>query len=68
MVTTVHELQVLDQPLPRRRHDVLMSWIVTPERVLNCRSEGDQPQGIYWDLLSEEKIASIPVLQERRPE
>lgn len=67
VVTTVHELQLLDEPLPRREHDVLLSWVVTPERALECRTEGEQPDGIYWDLLDEEKIASIPVLQQRRP-
>lgn len=68
VVTTVHELQLLEEPLPRRKHDVLLNWIVTPECVLDCRSDQDPPEGIYWDLLSEEKIASIPVLQERCPE
>lgn len=67
VVTTVHELQVLDEALPRHEHDVLLNWIVTPGRTIRSEPQGDQPDGIYWDLLDEEKIASIPVLQERRP-
>ncbi len=67
VVTTVHELQVLEEDLPRSEHDVLLDCIVTPERAIQCKAEGDQPDGIYWDLLDEDKLASIPVLQKRRP-
>lgn len=68
VVTTVHELQVLDEVLPRHKHDVLLEWIVTPERTIHVEPEGHQPEGIYWELLGEDRIEAIPVLQERRPE
>jgi 5-formyltetrahydrofolate cyclo-ligase len=64
-VTTVHELQV--QPpgtIPLTGHDVLVDFVVTPERIIDCRSRhGPRPQpGIRWDDLTEEKIAAIPLL------
>jgi 5-formyltetrahydrofolate cyclo-ligase len=68
-VTTVHELQV--QPagaIPLTGHDVPVDFIVTPERVIDCRS-GPGPRtaaGICWDDLTEEKIAAIPLLRAQR--
>jgi 5-formyltetrahydrofolate cyclo-ligase len=68
-VTTVHELQV--QPagtIPLTSHDVPVDFIVTPERVIDCRSQrGPRPDtGISWDDLTEEKIAAIPLLAAQR--
>ena len=42
--------------------------IVTPDRVIDCRSRrGPQPHpGICWDDLTEEKIAAIPLLAAQR--
>jgi 5-formyltetrahydrofolate cyclo-ligase len=36
---------------------------VTPERVITCRAGHQRPAaGICWDDLTDEKIASIPLL------
>ncbi|HUC26209.1 MAG TPA: 5-formyltetrahydrofolate cyclo-ligase [Streptosporangiaceae bacterium] len=64
-VTTVHELQVRAAgEIPLTSHDVPVDFIVTPDRVLDCRSgRGPRPQaGIFWQDLTEEKIAAIPLL------
>ena len=64
-VTTVHELQLRPAgAIPLTGHDVPLDFIVTPERVIDCRS-GQRPRpktGICWDDLTEEKIAAIPLL------
>jgi 5-formyltetrahydrofolate cyclo-ligase len=69
-VTTVHELQVLPAgTIPLTSHDVPLDFIVTPGRVIDCRS-GHDPRptvGICWDDLTEEKIAAIPLLAALRP-
>ena len=68
-VTTVHELQVLAAgTIPVTGHDVPVDLIVTPERVIDCRSRhGPRPAaGICWDDLTEEKIAAIPLLSAQR--
>ena len=65
VATTVHERQVRDGPFETAAHDVGMDLVVTPERVLRPENPG-KPAGIDWDLLSEERIAEIPVLERFR--
>jgi 5-formyltetrahydrofolate cyclo-ligase len=68
-VTTVHELQVRPSGvIPLTGHDVPVDLIVTPERVIDCRSRrGPRPtSGIIWADLTEEKIAAIPLLSAQR--
>jgi len=67
VVTTVHELQVADEALPRDAHDVPMDAVVTPERTIETGSEYGKPDGVDWAALDDEKIAEIPILQEKRP-
>jgi 5-formyltetrahydrofolate cyclo-ligase len=69
-VTTVHELQVLEPgTIPLTSHDVPLDFIITPDRVIDCRPRhGPRPTpGIRWDDLTEEKIAAIPLLAAQRP-
>ena len=64
-VTTVHELQVRAAgEIPLTSHDVPVDFIVTPDRVIDCRAgRGPRPEaGICWDDLTDEKIAAIPLL------
>ena len=63
-VTTVHELQVCATgTIPLTGHDVPLDFIVTPERVIDCRRDRPRPAAsIDWDGLTEEKIAAIPLL------
>jgi 5-formyltetrahydrofolate cyclo-ligase len=68
-VTTVHEIQVRPAgTIPLTSHDALVDYIVTPERVIDCRPRhGPRPDaGIQWDDLTEEKIAAIPLLSALR--
>jgi 5-formyltetrahydrofolate cyclo-ligase len=65
IVTTVHPLQVLDEDLPETEHDFRVDRVVTPEGVIRCRRVR-RPRGVLWDHLSDEKIASIPVLSALR--
>ena len=66
VVTTVHEVQVVDRGrIPLTAHDFLLDLVVTPDRVVDCRRGrrgGRASQGIRWDQLTDEKIASIPLL------
>ncbi|MEP7026933.1 MAG: 5-formyltetrahydrofolate cyclo-ligase, partial [Actinomycetota bacterium] len=68
-VTTVHELQVRPAgAIPLTSHDVRVDFVVTPERVIDCRAgRRPQPAGISWADLTEEKIAAIPLLTALRP-
>jgi 5-formyltetrahydrofolate cyclo-ligase len=65
VVTTVHDAQVLDRGrIPMTDHDFRLDVVVTPERVIRCRHprRSAPPPGIRWPDLSDEKVASIPLL------
>lgn len=69
IVTTVHELQLVDEPLPQRSHDFTVDYIVTPERVIACPPR-KPPGGVDWQVLEPGQLDAIPVLQalaEQRP-
>ena len=64
IVTTVHPLQVIDAALPETEHDFSVNLIVTPAQVIEC-GPPRRPSGLYWEHLTEDKIAAIPVLAAR---
>jgi len=64
IVTTVHPLQVIDAALPETGHDFSVDLIVTPDQVIEC-GPPRRPRGLYWEHLTEDKIAGIPVLAAR---
>ena len=64
IVTTVHPLQVIDQPIPETEHDFSVDLIVTPDEVIACEPQR-RPTGLYWNTLTPAKIAAIPVLAAR---
>jgi 5-formyltetrahydrofolate cyclo-ligase len=64
IVTTVHPLQVIDEPMPETEHDFSVDLIVTPDEVIECEPQR-RPTGLYWNSLTPAKIAAIPVLAAR---
>ncbi len=68
-VTTVHEIQLRPAGvIPVTGHDVTLDFIITPDRVIDCRA-GRAPRSapaLSWDDLTEEKIAAIPLLSALR--
>jgi 5-formyltetrahydrofolate cyclo-ligase len=63
IVTTVHGMQVLDQSIPSFVHDIPIDIIVEPAGVIETKHPLIRPEGIYWHLLTKEKINSIPILR-----
>jgi 5-formyltetrahydrofolate cyclo-ligase len=61
-VTTVHEMQVSEDPLPTGSHDVPLEWVLTPERTIETDSPAAKPSGIDWGTIDAERRAEIPVL------
>jgi hypothetical protein len=59
IVTTVHSLQVLDEPLPETAHDFSVDMIVTPDEIIHCQPPR-RPGGLDWDSLPSEMVAAIP--------
>ena len=44
-------------------HDIPVDYIVTPEEIVFTEPGRRKPEGIYWELLEEEKLTSIPILR-----
>jgi len=66
VATTVHNCQVLmSEMVPRSKWDLSIDIIATPTKLI-CPEPLVRGEGIYWDSLSEEKIAAIPFLATRR--
>lgn len=61
IVTTVHQLQVVDYELPHSAHDFSVDIIVTPDEVVRCTSK-QRPRGIAWEQLTPAMINAMPVL------
>ena len=63
IATTVHDVQVLEPPLPQDPWDVPLSMAFTPTRSLKFKPL-KRPKGILWDLLDPKKLEEIPLLKE----
>ncbi|WP_031292782.1 5-formyltetrahydrofolate cyclo-ligase [Leptolyngbya sp. Heron Island J] len=64
IVTTVHDLQVVDTALlPMQPHDWGLDLIVTPTRCLATDNNHPKPQGLDWDSIQPDQIANIPILR-----
>lgn len=70
VVTTVHDEQVVDDIPPGQltKHDVPVDIIVTPTRTIRVPNRAPKPSGVFWDLLSPQKLAQIKVLRELKRE
>lgn len=66
IITSVHPLQIVDEEIPMTEHDIPLTAIVTPNEIIEIASPSPRPKGIYWEVLSAEKIAAIPVLSNRK--
>ncbi len=66
VVTTVHPLQLVEDEIPAQVHDIPLDIWVTPEGVHTAKVKHRKPRGIYWEMLSAERIDQIPILQELR--
>lgn len=46
------------------KHDVPVDIIITPTRIIRVPNRLPKPSGIFWELLSPQKLSQIRVLQE----
>jgi 5-formyltetrahydrofolate cyclo-ligase len=60
-VTTVHDVQVIEETIDPGRHDVPIDVVCTPTRTIRT-DPGPKPAGIYWSELGETRREEIPVL------
>ncbi len=64
VATTVHDLQVLKE-VPSEEHDMPVSLIVTPTRIIRTGRKGSPK--IFWEKIGEELLKEIPLLSELKP-
>jgi 5-formyltetrahydrofolate cyclo-ligase len=62
LVTTVHQLQLLDADLPETDHDFRVDWTATPDEILRSPDQGLRRPTIRWEHLTKKKVAAIPTL------
>lgn len=62
VVTTVHDEQIVDG-FPVDDHDIHLSAVATPQRLVDIDDRPGGPAGIDWELLDDEDLESMPVLE-----
>jgi 5-formyltetrahydrofolate cyclo-ligase len=62
IATTVHGIQVVNDPLPVTPHDFDLDIILTPDEIIRTIRSRPRPGGIIWDHLTAEKLQAIPAL------
>lgn len=64
IVTTVHSLQLVEgEKLPMQAYDWSLTWIVTPDEIIETHSTRPQPEGLDWTQIQPDQIETIPVLR-----
>jgi 5-formyltetrahydrofolate cyclo-ligase len=63
IITTVHPIQIIDEEIDLKPHDLPLDYIITPDQIIECHTRLPRPRGIYWRYLDDEKIRAIPVLK-----
>jgi 5-formyltetrahydrofolate cyclo-ligase len=63
VLTTVHDLQVVREPIPMTPHDVPLDVIVTPTRVIRPRRRLPRPSGLRPEELSPEQLRAMPAVR-----
>lgn len=62
VITTVHDVQVVDETVAAAAHDVPIDIVCTPTETIRLDS-GSKPDGIDWDALDDDRREAIPVLE-----
>lgn len=66
VIGTVHSAQLTDDDIPKDPFDLTVDWIATEDGILRTNSPYEKPDGIKWDLVTEEELEEMPVLSEIR--
>ncbi|MEM4481451.1 MAG: 5-formyltetrahydrofolate cyclo-ligase [Desulfurococcaceae archaeon] len=63
ILTTVHDLQVVEDTVPIEVHDLTVDFYATPTRLVKTSGGKYRPQGVYWELLTP-SLRSLGVIRE----
>lgn len=64
VVTTIHDIQIIDEKIPIEKHDLTIDAAFTPSKTIYVIPRPAKPKGIYWDLLGDK--ASLNIFKELR--
>jgi 5-formyltetrahydrofolate cyclo-ligase len=64
VATTVHSVQVVEEPIPIDPYDLTVDFIVTERGVIKTESPYPKPEGIDWERVTEEEKQAMPVLED----
>jgi len=64
IITTVHDIQIINNKIPREPHDLVVDYIITPTKIIEIKNKAPKPRGIIWDLVTYDKLREIPILKE----
>jgi len=64
IITTVHPLQLVDEEIELKPHDIPVDFIITPEEAIATKTKIRRPKGVYWEFLDQDKIDAIPLLRD----
>lgn len=59
VITTVHDIQIINNEIPMREHDVPVDYIITPTKIIETEKIYEKPKGIMWNILDKE----LPILE-----
>lgn len=68
VVTTVHDVQFLEEDVDTERYDVPMDVVCTPTRTVRTETTRPRPEGIFWNDLDSKRLDEIPILDRLREE
>lgn len=64
ILTTIHDLQLIDDSIPLEIHDYTVDYVLTPTKIVKMTSDFKyRPKGIYMELLTPE-IRDLGVIKE----
>lgn len=62
IVTTVHQIQIVDDDIPVEPHDIPLDYIVTPDEVIRTDTVYRRPEGIIPEMITDKYREGIPCL------
>ncbi|WP_102028143.1 5-formyltetrahydrofolate cyclo-ligase [Salirhabdus sp. Marseille-P4669] len=64
VIGTVHSAQVVDVDVPKDAFDLVVDWIATEEELIQTNTPYKKPNGIKWELVTEQEMEEMPVLRD----
>ncbi|MEM1554228.1 MAG: 5-formyltetrahydrofolate cyclo-ligase [Thermoproteota archaeon] len=64
IITTIHDVQFIKDVFEIAPYDLPMDYVITPSKALRIQKTREKPKGVYWELISLEKVSEIPILLE----